>query len=88
MHNENSPWKPRTKRPAEAQAERPQQRERAPVAAQIPPVESASRERRDAELRIYGLNAVRAMFAKRPQALRKLYLLESRIPQLQPLLKW
>ena len=43
---------------------------------------------RDAEMRLYGLNAVRAMFARRPQALRKLYLTESRIPQLQPLLKW
>jgi TrmH RNA methyltransferase len=42
----------------------------------------------DPELRLYGLNAVRAVFARRPQAIRKLYLLEARIPQLQPLLKW
>lgn len=28
------------------------------------------------------------MFARRPEALRKLYLVESRIPSLQPLLKW
>lgn len=41
-----------------------------------------------AEVRLYGLNAVRAVFARRPQALRKLYLAEARIPQLQPLLKW
>ena len=47
----------------------------------------ASRQR-DSELRLYGLNAVQAAFARRPQALRKLYLLESRIPQLQPLLQW
>ena len=40
------------------------------------------------ELRMYGLNAVRAVFARRPQAIRKLYLAEARIPQLQPLLKW
>jgi TrmH RNA methyltransferase len=40
------------------------------------------------ELRLYGLNAVRAAFDRRPQAIRKLYLLEARIPQLQPLLKW
>ncbi|WP_343226352.1 TrmH family RNA methyltransferase [Marilutibacter chinensis] len=40
------------------------------------------------ELRLYGLNAVRAAFDRRPQALRKLYLAESRIPELQPLLKW
>jgi TrmH RNA methyltransferase len=40
------------------------------------------------EQRLYGLNAVRAVFARRPQAIRKLYLAEARIPQLQPLLKW
>lgn len=28
------------------------------------------------------------MFAKRPQVIRKLYLAEARIPQMQPLLKW
>ena len=48
----------------------------------------SARERRSAELRLYGLNAVRAVFARRPQAIRKLYLGEARIPQLQPLLKW
>ncbi|MFC0677030.1 TrmH family RNA methyltransferase [Lysobacter korlensis] len=40
------------------------------------------------ELRLYGLNAVRAVFARRPDAIRKLYLTEGRIPALQPLLKW
>ena len=40
------------------------------------------------ELRLYGLNAVQAVFAKRPDAIRKLYLAQARIPQLQPLLKW
>lgn len=40
------------------------------------------------ELRLYGLNAVRAVFAKRPDAIRKLYLSEARIADLQPLLKW
>ena len=48
--------------------------------------------RRDAgnkhELRYYGLNAVQAVFAHRPDAIRKVYLLEARIPQLQPLLAW
>ncbi|KPN21487.1 rRNA methyltransferase [Xanthomonas sp. Mitacek01] len=29
-----------------------------------------------------------AVFARRPEAIRKLYLLEARIPQVQPLLKW
>jgi len=45
-------------------------------------------ERRGVELRIHGLNAVRAVFARRPDAIRKLYLAEARIPQLQPLLAW
>ena len=54
----------------------------------VPAEAHPARERRDAELRVYGLNAVRAVFDKRPQALRKLYLNEARIPQLQPLLKW
>jgi len=40
------------------------------------------------EMRLYGVNAVQAMFAKRPQALRKLYLAEDMIPRLQPVLKW
>ncbi len=40
------------------------------------------------ELRLYGLNAVRAVYARRPEAIRKLYLAQARIPALQPLLKW
>ena len=59
---------------------------------QTPPSSPApaepARQRRDVELRLYGMNAVRAVFARRPQAIRKLYLAEARIPQLQPLLKW
>lgn len=47
-----------------------------------------ARERRSAELRLYGLNAIQAVFSRRPQAIRKLYLAEARIPALQPLLKW
>lgn len=45
---------------------------------------SAPRE----ELRLYGLNAVRAVFARRPDAIRKVYLAEARIPAVQPLLRW
>ncbi|MFG6108166.1 TrmH family RNA methyltransferase [Stenotrophomonas sp. BIGb0135] len=40
------------------------------------------------ELRLYGWNAVQALFASRPQALRKLYLVEALIPRMQPVLKW
>ncbi|GAB3381488.1 tRNA/rRNA methyltransferase [Lysobacter fragariae] len=39
-------------------------------------------------MRLYGLNAVHAVFARRPQSIRKLYLHSSRIPAVQPLLKW
>lgn len=51
------------------------------------PTRSAQRGRDD-ELRLYGLNAVRAVFARRPDAIRKLYLAQARILQLQPLLAW
>ena len=40
------------------------------------------------ELRLYGMNAVQALFAARPDALRKLYLSEARVPQLKTMLKW
>ncbi len=40
------------------------------------------------ELRVYGLNALHAVFARRPQAIRKVYLSEARIPALKPLLAW
>lgn len=43
---------------------------------------------RQEELRLYGVNAVRAAFERRPSAMRKLYLSEAMIPKLQPLLKW
>jgi TrmH RNA methyltransferase len=47
-----------------------------------------AREHREAELRLYGVNAVKAAFHRRPDALRKLYLIQDRIPQLQPMLRW
>src|SRR5690606_36407971 len=49
---------------------------------------AAPRRNRDEELRLYGINAVQAVFARRPDAIRKLYLAQERIPRLQPLLKW
>ncbi|TWG94343.1 TrmH RNA methyltransferase [Luteimonas sp. J16] len=49
-----------------------------------PRTESGARD----EVRLYGLNAVNAVFARRPQAIRKLYLSSERIPALQSLLKW
>ncbi|MFC4726986.1 TrmH family RNA methyltransferase [Coralloluteibacterium thermophilus] len=56
-----------------------------PVRANAP---AGARARREEEVRLYGLNAVRAAFAQRPEALRKLYLTEARLPALQPLLAW
>ena len=82
-----SPWKPRGPRPPREGAPRRHDVPHHDAPAEDVPAQRAH-ERRDAELRLYGLNAVRAAFAKRPQAIRKLYLLEARIPQLQPLLKW
>lgn len=52
------------------------------------PAEPAARGEHLPELRLYGLNAVRAAFARRPQALRKLYLAERRMGELKPLLAW
>ncbi len=40
------------------------------------------------ETRLYGLNACLAAFAKRPDALRKVYLTEARIPALKAVLAW
>ena len=42
----------------------------------------------EGEVRLHGINAVQAVFARRPAAIRKLYLAEALIPRLQPLLKW
>lgn len=94
MRDSGSPWKPRPPSvqgapPAPSRPDRgrppPAPRETSPASAAAPP---PAREHRDVELRLYGLNAIRAVFARRPQAIRKLYLAEARIPQLQLLLKW
>lgn len=74
--NPPSPWDRGRGRPPQ---DRAPQRERTPARAP---------EAGSPELRLYGFNAVQAVFAHRPQAIRKLYLSEARIPQLQPLLKW
>jgi TrmH RNA methyltransferase len=47
---------------------------------------SSETPRAPREQRIYGLNACLAVFAKRPEALRKVWLLESRIPKLKSVL--
>ena len=45
-------------------------------------------QQRGEEIRLYGLNACLAAFAKRPEALRKVYLTEARIPALLAMLAW
>ncbi len=87
MTDRDSPWKSHPRRDRVPAPEPAPRRER-PPAVEPPLAQSPQRERREAELRIHGLNAVAAVFSRRPQAIRKLYLLEARIPQLQPLLKW
>ncbi len=62
---------------------------RPPRATPLPRAEAAAGGRNHGdELRLFGVNAVLAAFKQRPQALRKLYLLEALIPRMQPLLKW
>ena len=56
----------------------------APVFAEAAPPRPMRRE----EVRLYGLNAVQAVFERRPQAIRKLYLLQTRVHALRPLLAW
>jgi RNA methyltransferase, TrmH family len=71
---------PRTERPrAEYQT-----RNYAPPANEFS--ESGAAPRALRELRLYGVNACLASFAKRPEALRKVYLLEARIPQFKAVL--
>ena len=75
-----SPWKKKL-----VEAPRPQ------VATQSA-AETAEPESRpprpSGEMRLYGINACLAAFARRPEHLRKVYLLESRIAELKPVLSW
>ena len=89
-----SPWDKAAIRSADArkQENTGRRREAAPAGAERPAVVRQEASRHESgnkqELRYYGLNAVQAVFAQRPQAIRKVYLSEARIPQLQPLLAW
>lgn len=81
----DSPWGGRA-RAATPAAPPPRAATPRPDARVEDPEIGETEERR--EMRLYGRNAIDAVFARRPEAIRKLYLLEARIPQLQPLLKW
>lgn len=52
------------------------------------PASHAPAAMRDEEQRLFGLNACRAAFAHRPQDLRKVWLAETRIAALKPVLAW
>lgn len=67
---------------------RPSVRPPRAIPAETAPRSDAPVVRGENELRLYGGNAVLGMFAKRPQDLRKLYLLETQMPRFQHLLKW
>jgi len=56
--------------------------------AAAPAGPAPARPSRREEVRLYGLNAVLAVHGKRPQAIRKLYLLQSRVHALRALLAW
>ncbi len=49
--------------------------------------DSPLRARRE-EMRLYGVNAVRALFERRPEALRKLYLSDARAGRFGDVMKW
>lgn len=74
-----------TEHPPARAIERGGDRERRGPAGHAP-VPDAAPPKPPQEQRIYGLNACLALFAHRPQALRKVWLLESRIPALKPVL--
>lgn len=84
----SSPWKRHPRQPDPEPAVPRRARDEEPPESSTDPGASAPRHARSEELRLYGFNAVQAAFARRPDAIRKLYLAEARIPQLQPLLKW
>ncbi len=86
----SNPWNHRPPRPPGNPPERrrpPRAQEDRPAPTTTPRDERGAGASRS-ELRLYGLNAVHAVFARRPEAIRKVYLVESRIPALKPLLAW
>ena len=81
----NNPWDNWTGPPPKAD-KATRERRAASEAAREPGTRAVGASK--GELRMYGVNAVQAVFARRPEAIRKVYLSEQRIPQLQPLLAW
>ncbi|WAC61799.1 rRNA methyltransferase [Pseudoxanthomonas sp. SL93] len=86
----SNPWNNRPPRPPGNPPDRrrpPRTPDDRPARVQAPREERQVGASRD-ELRLYGMNAVQAVFARRPDAIRKVYLIESRIPALKAVLAW
>lgn len=86
----SNPWNNRPPRPPGTPTDRrhpPRAQDERPARDPAPRDERPGGASRS-ELRLYGLNALHAVFARRPEAIRKVYLTESRIPALKPLLAW
>ena len=86
----SNPWNNRPPRPPGNPPDRrrpPRTPDDRPARVQAPREERQVGAARD-ELRLYGMNAVQAVFARRPDAIRKVYLIESRIPALKAVLAW
>ena len=60
-----------------------------PAADSAPAPDAPRAPRRNSdEMRVYGINACLALFARRPHDVRKVYLLEQRIPDMKAVLAW
>lgn len=75
-------------RPPDTKSQRPRPPRPAREHAGQPSAALPAPELRNSEDRYHGLNACLAVFAQRPQALRKVWLLESRIAALKPVLAY
>lgn len=53
-----------------------------------PDARKPPRPSRDEELRVFGLNACRAVFERRPREIRKAWLGERRVAEVKPMLAW
>jgi len=69
-------------------ASRPRRAHPSPRTQAAEPEAVAATPKVPREQRLYGLNACLAAFARRPEALRKVYLTEARIPALKAVLAW
>jgi RNA methyltransferase, TrmH family len=78
---------PTGNRPAAARPP-PPRREVAERSAATPPARDPRSEQRDREMRIFGINACLAVHRHRPQAIRKIYLTQSRLDRFSGVLTW